>query len=198
MKISITLLILSIAFSSNLNAQKLKQEVKLTAGNLKQMKGQPRINIIFKYDKLVVGNETTEPAFVQMKKTNWDTKEAGKGTEFEKQWYASKQTLYEDMFRYQFSKNVGIPLGDSTSACMVIVNIERIEPGWNAGAVAKHPVLEGNIKIVSKTENVTLAVVSFDCTGADHLGGDFEMFRRIQSAYFAAAKEIGAFIKSKF
>jgi hypothetical protein len=177
-----------------------QQKMKLAEGNLKILKGQPSVNIEFSYDSMLVGENTPEKTYVQTKKEAWDLKESGKGEEWVKAWYDNRTNLYEGMFRYQFSKESGFAIGNTTnSQYTMIIKTTRTEPGWNVGIAAQVAFIEGYVLIVSTNDrNKTLAKITFHFDSKDPLGGDFEVGRRVQGAYLVAAKGLATFIKSKY
>lgn len=189
------LLTLTLLSSISLFAQK----IKLTEGSLDALKGQKEISIQYTYDAVMVGTDQDEKVFLERKKAEWDTKEAGRGDAFEKQWFESRKALYEAIFAFRFDKTSSLTVAKTPAQYTLIVKTKRIEPGWNAGVVQKAPTVEGQAWVVSTSDpSKVLAIITFEkCNGEDTLGGDFEMGRRIQSAYHTAATEIAKFIEKK-
>lgn len=190
-----TLLTLTVLSSISVFAQK----IRLQEGSLDVLRGQKEISIDYSYVGVMIGTDQDEESYVKRKKTEWNQKEPGKGESFEKYWYDSRKTLYETMFRFQFDKASTLTVAKAPAQYTLILKTKGIEPGWNAGVVLKAPTVEGQAWIVS-TDDPTkaLAIITFEkCDGQDRLGGDFEMGRRIQSAYYTAAIQIATFINKK-
>ena len=175
------------------------QKIKLTKGSIDVLKGQKEIALQFSYDSLTVGLDVEEKFFVELKKKDWNYKEAGKGDAFEQYWYGSRKSLYESMFRFQFNKTSALPVAKTTAPYTLIVKTKFIEPGWNAGVVTKAPIIAGEAWIVSSNEPLNpIAIITFEkCSGENVLGGDFEMGQRIQSAYYTAGIALAKFVNKK-
>jgi hypothetical protein len=184
---------LALIFPASLVAQK----IKIIEGSLSPLKGLTEVNIKFTYDNLAIGTDTSEKDYVELKKAQWNAKEAGKGDEFENYWNLNRKSVYESIFVHHFTKNSGLVISKTPAKYTVIINTRRIEPGWNGGVVSKSPAVEGDAWIVHTDDpkNAVGRIVFENCSGDDVFGGDFEMARRIQSAYYVAATQL--FISKK-
>lgn len=174
------------------------QKIQLMEGSLAKLKGTKTITVQMIFDSLLVGAEIPEQAFIDEKKKLWDEKEAGKGSEWESHWEGSKSTLYGPTFSYIFAKNAGLKLAGDAPYIM-IVKTQQIEPGWSGGIMGGRSFIsaEAWIAEASNPERVVAKLRLPISKSDDFNGGDFEMGRRIQQAYVAAAELLGKYFKDK-
>jgi hypothetical protein len=192
---SFFLLVVLLVTASVASAQ--KREV--IYGSLNGLKAQKSYDITFTYDSMFVGMEIPEKRYLEDKRKAWEEKEPGKGDAFVQQWYDARKKLYEPTFIKSFEKFALVKLNDKNAKYTMILKTYHTEAGWNIG-VATHPgEIGGELWIVESADtSKIIAIISlFECLGTDPYGGDFEMTRRIQSAYASAGKWLGEFVRRK-
>jgi hypothetical protein len=175
------------------------QKRELVYGSLNGMKAQKSYAITFTYDSMFVGMQIPEEVYLETKRKAWDDKEPGKGADFITQWYNGRQKLYEPAFIKSFEKFSLLKLNDKDAKYTMILKTSYVEAGWNIGVVDHAGEIGGELWIVESadTSKIVAIITLFECLGTDSYGGDFEMPRRIQSAYASAGKWLGEFIRRK-
>jgi hypothetical protein len=174
-------------------------KMRILEGNMKTLKGQTSFQIKFTYDGMIVGTNTREEEYIADKKKLWEGKEPGKGAAFEQQWFADRARLYEPAFIQNFERFARVKLNDSTATYTLIVKTQRTEAGWNTGVMSHPGKIDGELWIVESADNrkVIARVGFYEFSGSDAYGGDFEMTRRIKSAYLLAGRGLGEFLRKK-
>ncbi len=177
----------------------IAQERKLISGSLNGLKGEKSFDILFTYDSLHVGDYVPESQYLAQKNRDWELKEPGKGPAFVAQWFDDRQKLYEPAFIKGFATFNKVKLKDKNAKYTLLVKTKRMEGEWHVG-IASNPVeIDGELWIVESADHriVIAKIVFFEVLGKVGYGGDFDMTRRIQSAYEFAGKLLGDFLKRK-
>ncbi len=189
--------LICLAFVVAVGLPVLAQKPELTSGNLADLKHLKSVGVEVTYEKLLVGAEIAEADFIAARKNNWDTKEPGKGDEWEQYWHKSKG-LYEPAFANNFLINSGVSVNPK-SPFKMILKVFQIEPGWNGGPMGGPAFILSELWIVdSANPEKIIAVLKLPrYKGNDKTGGDFEMGRRIEQAFATAGKQIGLYFKAK-
>lgn len=194
--LSFVFLLSIILFSlTSANAQKRI----LLAGSLSGLKGEQSYALKFEYDSMIVGYDKTEQQYLEEKKAIWEANERGKGEEFVRQWFDDRTRRYEPAFIRSFEKYTNIKLNDRDAKYTMIVKTIRTEGGWDVGVMSIPGEIDAEIWIVeTRDESVVIAKVGFyGFLGKISSGGEFDMTRRIQSAYEALGKWTIDFLKRK-
>jgi hypothetical protein len=189
------LLFLIPCFCVSLKAQR----IDLVEGSLSNLKGVKSYNIEFKYDSnMVIGTMTPAKKYLEDKRSQWEQREPGKGAEFVSKWFDDRKKRYEPSFIINFEHYSGFKM-DSNAKYTLVLKTTRTEGGWNAG-IENHPgEIDGELLVVDSSEktNVIARISLRDCMGKNATGGDLEMTNRIQSAYAAAGRWLGDFLRRK-
>ena len=187
------LLVIFAILSTSATAQ------KIISCSLKGLKEQKSYDIKFTYDSMVVGVNMPEKQYLAQKKSDWEIKEPGKGSDFVEQWFYDRKDRYEPTFIRNFEKYSDIKLADKNAKYTLVLKTTRTEGGWNIG-IASHPgEIEGELWIVdSADQSNIIAKIGFSrFSGKNSNGGDFEMTARINSAYAIAGRWLGTFVVKK-
>jgi hypothetical protein len=189
------ILFLFISSSSSTTAQK----VKLLSGRLSQVKGEKEFNIRFSYDSMIVGSAKNETEYLKEKKEAWELKEEGRGILFVKSWFDDREKLYAPAFIKHFENYSRVKLKPENSRYTLIIKTKRTEGGWDAGVMGMPGEIDGEMWIVESSDfSKTIAKVGFyNFKGSTFYGGDFEMTKRIQSAYVLVGKVLGDYLRKK-
>jgi hypothetical protein len=188
-------LILLMVATGNASAQRRQ----LVFGTLNGLKAHKSYDVTFTYDSMLIGMEIPEKRYLEDKRKTWDEREPGKGAAFVDQWYDARNKRYEPAFIKSFEKFSLLKLNDANAKYTMILKTYHIEAGWNIGVATHAGEISGELWIVESADpSKIIAIVSlFECLGTDDYGGDFEMTRRIQSAYASAGKWLGEFVRRK-
>ena len=141
MKKLMILTLLSISLSG------FAQKIKLIEGDLKPLKGQTSIDIELTYDNLRVGKFEKEKDYIEQKKADYNTKEAGKGDKWAAAWEDDKVARYKPRFTEMFTESMKMTK-KAESTYTIIFNTTFIEPGFNVGVMRKNAYINGDAIIV--------------------------------------------------
>jgi hypothetical protein len=170
MKMRIGLITTALLFVSSLV---MAQRVRLEEGDLKFMEGVKKMNVQYDYSQMKVGKKS-EKEYIQDKKEDYNTKEAGKGDKWEKAWVDDRGNRFEPKFKEEFEKQSDITIGDyPTEKYTLVFKTIYTEPGYNVGVMRKN------------------------CPGRTFGGYDFDSGERIQEAYAVAGKGLGKYIRKE-
>src|SRR5688572_4998909 len=175
------------------------QKVKLLSGTLAGLKSEASFRIIFRYDSMIVGNDTPEKAYLRKKKQQWEEAEPGRGSDFVEMWFTDRKELYEPEFIKNFEENAKVKLGDLDAKYTMIVKTTRTEGGWSGG-VFNHPgEIDGEVLFVEASDKskIIARIGFYKIIGKEFYGDDFEMTKRIQAAYAVAGKGVGDLFRRK-
>ena len=173
------------------------QKVKLLYGDLSSLKGIKSYNIKFQYDSIVIGYNTPEKEYLRKKKHDWDVKEEGKGARFVAMWFDDRKKLYEPAFIKGLEEVGELKAGDNGAKYTLLIKTQSIEGGWDIGVWDIPADINGEMWIVeSADESKVVAKILFaKMAGKYRSGYDFELTRRIASAYSKAGKSLGFYLR---
>lgn len=184
--------LLMFAGASFVTVQSKAQEV--TKGSLAFLKGVPELNVSFVYDKLRVGEIGKEAAYIKKKKTEKNEKEAGKGDEWEKSWYADREKRYHPKFIEMFTKYSEIKLGENLpSKYVMVIDTRFVEPGFNVGIKSTYAEIELEIAICD-TADLKKPICKIRVDKEKGGKGQFDTGLRIGDAYAKAGKDLGKLV----
>jgi hypothetical protein len=178
----------------------LGQKMKLLSGSLKPLKGQKSYDIQFTYDSMTVGGAgMSEKSYLRQKKTDWEMKEPGRGSDFVEKWFADRERLYEPSFIKKFEHYSKLKLEDTAAKYTLLVKTKNTEGGWSAGVVGHPGEISGEMLVVESADkiNVIAKILFFEFTGKVSAGGDFDMTQRIRGAYEVTGRWLGDFVRRK-
>ncbi|MDO4881159.1 MAG: hypothetical protein Q3983_07755 [Capnocytophaga sp.] len=194
----ISILLVSILFSANAIAQKFQNE----KGDLSVLKGQPVVNVVFKYDKLRLFNDyRTEEQYVKTKTEDLNKKEDGLGDIWQKKWEKAKESIWQSNFFDLLLKTatrerkIAFKENANDAKYTLIVDAIWIYPGWDAAVMKKKAKVTTNLKIV-ETQNPENIVYQVDAVKApgDQWGNNFSNESRIGEGFEKTAKSFGKLI----
>jgi hypothetical protein len=190
MKTNGILFFLCIAFAGS------AQNMKITQGSLKSLKGETAIKTEFTYDNMRVGKDLTEKEYLDEKKEKFNAKEAGKGDKWEKAWVEDRSSRFEPQFRELFAKHSGLTTAGENPKYTLIFHTTRTEPGWNVGIARASAQIDAEVTIVEtkNRSNIVAKVTILKSPGRDAMGYDFETGARLQEAYAKAGKSLGKLV----
>lgn len=182
----------------------LSSQVRIQTGDISFLKGEKEIAISFSYNGTSVGKFKNEADYVSKKVLELNEKEAGRGDTWKNAWENDKESRYKPKFLDLISKYTSKkgPLNfqdnkDGTKYTF-LVNIDFLEPGFNAYVVKKYAEVRMTISIVeSNNPNTIIAKLSVGGVGRTFGYGDMDTGTRISEAFAKAGKDLGVFITKK-
>ncbi|MGC3944775.1 MAG: hypothetical protein QM762_09660 [Chryseolinea sp.] len=173
------------------------QKIKVVEGNLSILKGIKSYDIRFQYDSIIIGTKTSEDDYLAKKKADWNKREAGKGDQFVAMWYDDRKKRYEPEFIKNFEEIGELKLGDKDSKYTILMKSQSLEAGYDVFAWDSAPNINGELWIVeSANESKVIVKLSFDqMAGKYNSYYDFDITRKIASAYTKAGKSLGFYVK---
>ena len=171
------------------------QQVDLAKGDLSILKGETTINIEFTYEKLTVGDDGKEEAYIKRKTQEMNEKEKRSGDIWARKWQEDKKNMYEPKFILGFT-NLSKMTVSKDARYTLIFNTKAIEPGYQVGISKRNAGIDGSVTIV-ETANPTkkLIVLNVERPGENKWrGAAFDAASRIADAYYLSGQKIGKFI----
>lgn len=138
------------------------QKIKVTSGDLKFLKKQKNINILYDYSEMGVGKYEYEEDYVHDRVLKLNGKEAGKGDEWKAAWIADRKERFEPSFEELINKALakrGVIVGNfENSEYTLILKTTFTEPGFNVGVVRKNAYtnMEAFFVKTGTTEPITI------------------------------------------
>jgi hypothetical protein len=176
------------------------QKIKLVSGDLKALKSESSFAMKFQYDNMVIGGDRIpEKEYLRTKRNDWEAKEEGKGSDFVKMWFEDRKAYYEPAFIKGFEEYSKITLGSDSAKYTFILRTTRTEGGWSIGVMAHPGELDGQLLIVESANpsNIIARIVFTGLIGKYTSTDDFDMTKRIESAYLMAGDGLGDFFRRK-
>jgi hypothetical protein len=171
------------------------QKIKVTSGNLKDLKGVEKIKITYDYTNLSVGDFKNENDYIAKKMADAEKSKPGTGESWKSKWYNDRTARFEPKFEELFSKHSEKVQSGKNVESDVVMNVHTIfiEPGFNVGVMRKSAFI--NLIITFTKAGKEVAVVEMTKSpGADVWGADFDAGYRISEAYARAGKVMGAYL----
>ena len=191
--LKITVLVLTTLFMCSTSKA---QEVDISKGDLVFLKDEKTINIEFTYEKMTVGDDGKEEAYIKRKTAEMNTKEAGTGDAWAVKWQADKAEKYEPKFIAGFTGQIGMT-ADKGAKYTLIFNTRALEPGYQVGISKRNAGIDGTVTIV-ETANRSKILAKLMVERPEEnkwRGAAFDAASRIADAYFLSGQKIAKFIK---
>ena len=194
------LLLIALVASATSYAQKLK----VSEGNIKNLKGITDYNLEFDYTNVQIPKFDSEDEFLADKMNKREAKEIGAGEEFKNSWFSDREKKYHPKFIESFNKRFSkgeIVLDSNKDNAKYTMKIHStlIYAGYNVGIVRKNAEIDAEITIyeTSNAENILFAGKYRDVQGNGAMGYDFNSGYRISECYAKLAKSFAILIKKK-
>ena len=171
------------------------QKIKVTSGDLKELKGVTKIKITYDYSNLSVGDFKNENDYIAKKMADAEKSKPGTGETWKSKWYSDRPGKFEPKFEELFTKYAKDIQSGKAVESDVVMNIHTtfIEPGFNVGVMRKPSYI--NLLITFTKANAQIAVVELTKSpGQDAMGFDYDAGYRMGEAYAKAGKSMGAFL----
>ncbi|MEO6251987.1 MAG: hypothetical protein ABIO79_01670 [Ferruginibacter sp.] len=182
-------LILSFSFSG------FAQVVDINKGDLSILNGETTINIEFTYEKMAVGDFSSEAAFIKKKTEELNAKEPGSGDTWAIKWEEDKKLKFAPKFILGFT-NLSKMTVSAEAKYTLIFNTRSLEPGYSIGVSKRNAGIDGTVTIVETAKrDKKLIVLSVERPGENMFrGAAFDAGSRIADAYYLSGQKIGKFI----
>ena len=172
------------------------QEVDIMKGELIFLKDEKTINIEFTYDKLMIGDDGKEEAYIKRKTTEMNAKEAGTGDTWAIKWQEDKAMRYEPKFILGYTNLSGMTVSKDAKYTMIF-NTKALEPGYSIGISKRNAGIDGTVTIVeTANRGKILAKLSVERPEENKFrGAAFDAGSRIADAYYLSGQKVAKFIK---
>lgn len=169
--------------------------ITITSVHMKgdHMKGIKRVTVEFDYSNTRVG-KYSEKDYVNEKVTEKNEDDPGDGDDWKRKWDAQKDEDFAPEFIRSLamkfrSKGIEVGKGLSNADAKIIVNVVKIEPGYNVGVMRKNAYID----IEAKTYRVANPDKPIDTFSKVRVvGGDgFDVRKRISYAFRQAGLKLG-------
>lgn len=184
------------------SANSFAQKMKVSKGDIKNLKDISAYTLEFDYSNLEIPKYDSEDDFLDDKMAKREEKEAGKGEEFKKSWFADRQDRYEPKFIESFNKRfddgeVSVSMEDADYTMKIHTN--KIYAGYNVGVVRKNAEIDATVTVyeTANPSNVLLEGKYSDVQGYGAMGNDYNSGYRISECYAKLAKNMAGFIIKK-
>ena len=174
------------------------QKVNLD-GDLDFLKGEKKVALEYKYDKMGVGKFKNGDDYIAKKTGEYNEKEAGRGDKWAVSWVGDRSERYEPKFEELLNKNCEMINFDQNNKAnyTMIVETTFTEPGFNVGVMSKVASINLKITFVDKSGKEMAKMTIDKVPGRDAMGFDYDTGVRIEEAYAKAGKSVGKFIDKK-
>jgi len=174
------------------------QKVNLD-GDLDFLKGEKKVALEYKYDKMGVGKFKNGDDYIAKKTGEYNEKEAGRGDKWAVSWVGDRSERYEPKFEELLNKNCEMINFDQNNKAnyTMIVETTFTEPGFNVGVMSKVATINLKITFVDKSGKEMAKMTIDKVPGRDAMGFDYDTGVRIEEAYAKAGKSVGKFIDKK-
>ncbi|WP_341843047.1 hypothetical protein [Chitinophaga caseinilytica] len=175
------------------------QKIDISSGKIDALKGIDTFQIIYKYDKLMVGDLGRESNYIRKKKADAEKRAPGSGYAWEEMWIGDRSKYYEPQFLEAIRKFSEKEIGDHPGTrYQLVLSSTYIEPG-QSGLIRKSAKLKGTITVID-TQNPTKPLVKIqidEATGESNKEDNGTGGPRIGAAYAKAGKELGNYLRQR-
>lgn len=176
------------------------QKTKLVSGSLGFMKDKHAVYISFTYDNTNVG-KMTELDYINKKVIEKNNKYAGEGDEWREQYMYTKTNVNEVYFKHLFgiiTKSKGLVIAGTPEDALVniIVNVDFLEPGFNAGGfVSKAASVNVTCKFIDQTTSNEVALVTITNASTDsNVSDNYSVGLKLKECYGKCGKELAQLV----
>jgi len=179
------------------------QKMKVSEGNIKNLKGISHFDVIFDYTDLQIPKYDNETEFLKDKVALREKKEKGLGEKFKKSWFSDREKRYHPKFIESFNKrfkNDKVSVTENSGAKYIMhVHTTKLYAGYNVGVWRENAEINAEITIYSKTnpDKILLKGIYKNVPGAGGMGYDYDSGYRISECYAKLSKNIAHYIRKK-
>lgn len=174
------------------------QKIDVSSGKINALKGIDTFHIIYKYDKLMVGDLGREANYIRKKKADAEKRAPGSGYAWEEMWVGDKSKFYEPQFLESLRKFSEMEIGEHPATrYQLIFSSIYIEPG-QSGIIRKSARLKGTVTVMDTQTGKAVVKIQIDeAAGESSAPDNGTGGPRIGAAYARAGKELGNFLRQR-
>ena len=192
--IIVSIIMLCLGFAS---WQAMAQKELPMTGDFSIMQSQKQINVVFRYDKMKIGEFPDEEDYIKHRMKEYETKKAGKGAEWLREWKEirvnAENSFVKGMNKKLKKLGIYFCLENETASYTLILEANSLEIGWSGGFVSAAAVMRWNISLC-KTDDLTHPVASIETFGV----GDAESVKkRLASTYLSTAYRFAKILRKR-
>jgi len=163
---------------------------KILSGDLKFLKGQGSINVVFDFSGLKIEKEI-ESEFLAREADERNKKEAGSGDKMKENWEKDKTERFVAGFVKILKEDLGIPVEDANAKyTLVVYNINLTNKGWGNKFSGGNPAsMEVDFKFV-ETGNQNSALCELREEHARYMATGGTISQKIQGCLEYAAHQL--------
>ncbi|MBS1763438.1 MAG: hypothetical protein JSS90_00580 [Bacteroidetes bacterium] len=187
-----TSLLIVAAMAGTVSAQK----IKIQEGNLKDLKGQTQLNVVYDYSNMRVGKFAKEEEYISKKTAEYNAKEPGRGDDWAKKWEGDRKNRFEPSFEELFNKKSSAKIGNFADAKYTVkVHTIFTEPGFNVYVTRKNASINLEITVyeTANPDKPICKITGIGFPGRTFGGYDYDTGLRISEAYAKAGKDLSGF-----
>jgi hypothetical protein len=172
------------------------QRIKTTEGDLAVLKNETSINVEFTYDNMSVGKYDKESEYLEKKQAEYNSKEAGRGDRWVKNWVSDRKNSFEPKFIDLFEKSGSMTVKADAKYTLIFHTIST-EPGYYIYVSKKNAEIDAEVTIVETADrSKKIAVISVsNAPGRTFSGEDWATGDRIAESYAVSGKKLAKYIK---
>lgn len=181
------------------------QKLKVKQGDFNFIGDQKEINVEFVYDNMKLFKKNLpNDEYVRENSAELEEKTRGKGTSWEKNWYASRELIYAPKFlelmnRYLYEDH-NVFFGENLAEAKYTLIVETVwaYPGWDAGVMKQPAKVSTSLRFVetNNRDHILLEVSSENAPG-NQWGSSFSNEDRLGEGYAKTGKSFAKLILKK-
>jgi hypothetical protein len=176
--------IILIAFIQILLAGFCLQAQKFTvkSGSVSELKGQKVLLVKYDYSNMAVGKYDKEAEYIDVKVTEGNSAEAGKGDKWKQDWFDKRESAYEPSFEELFNKYAeesGLSCSKIAKDAAYVMNVHTTftDVGYYIGISSKPSFISAEITFSKAASGEKVAVIFVEkCPG---YGGIKEAYAKL-------------------
>lgn len=190
-----------IVFTVAVSAQKMKVE----SGDFSFLRGQTSINVVFDYSETKMNKENISvDEYVTNRVKDLNGKNKGTGDTWKKRWDSSAELIWNPKFLELMNKYLGKTKGvyfeenAQNSTYTLLVKVDWMYPGWDAGVMKQHAKVTTTLQFVeTANQSKVLVEVSSKEAPGDQWGNNYNNETRIGEGFAKTAKSLAKLIEKK-
>ncbi len=192
LRLTVVLITILLVAEANLFGQKGVE----STGDVSVIRDEKILGLEFRYDRLKIGELSSEQEYIDKRVAEYEAKKAGKGAEWMAEWKEIKSGM-ENSFLVNLNKalkkkGVVVEQGASSVGYTLVVHSIFLEIGWSAGIISGTSELDIEVWICKKDRlNEPIAKILVENSAADYETNR----KRLELTYMVAARRLGKFFE---
>jgi len=169
------------------------QKIEVKSGSFDFLKGQKTLLVQYDYSNMAVGKYEKEAEYIDIKVSEGNTAEPGKGDNWKKEWFEKRNSAYEPSFeelfnKYTEEKGLTCSKTSTDAAYTMLIHTVFTDVGYFIGISSRPAYISTEITFTKVASGEKMAVVFVEkCPG---VGG-------IKESYAKLGKSLAGFILKK-